>query len=343
MTAATTPAARRTQLWLWLATGALLVVIALSFATGKFAISPLAILAALVEKLTGRADLVSADVRLVVWQVRAPRVLAAVLVGAALSGAGATYQGLFRNPLVSPDILGVAAGAGLGAITGIYLDLPIAAIQVLAFAGGLVAVLIVYGVGASIRSRDPVLALVLAGVAVGTLLGAATSMLKIFADPYNQLPAMTYWLLGSLTAVTPGDLLSAAPAVALGLLPLVSLRWRMNVMSLGDEEARALGIESTRLRAVFVAAATLMTAAAVSIAGVVGWVGLIVPHAARLLVGPDYSRLLPLSLILGAGFLVFADTIARVIAVTEVPLGSVTAVVGAPGFLWLLGTGRRGW
>jgi iron complex transport system permease protein len=184
---------------------------------------------------------------------------------------------------------------------------------------------------------------VLVGVAVGTLLGAATSMLKIFADPYNQLPAMTYWLLGSLTAVTPGDLLSAAPAVALGLLPLVLLRWRMNVMSLGDEEARALGVESTRLRAVFVAAATLMTAAAVSIAGVVGWVGLIIPHAARLLVGPDYSRLLPLSLILGAGFLVFADTIARVIAVTEVPLGVVTAVVGAPVFLWLLGTGRRGW
>lgn len=341
MTAA--PARRTPQLWLWLSVATVLAVVAVSFAAGKFAVSPLAVLAALVEQLTGRTDLVSADVRLVIWRVRAPRVLAAVLVGAALSGAGATYQGLFRNPLVSPDILGVAAGAGLGAITGLYLDLPIAAIQALAFAGGLLAVAIVYLVGASIRSRDPVLALVLAGVAVGTLLGAATSMLKIFADPYNQLPAMTYWLLGSLTSVTIADLVSATPAIALGLLPLVLLRWRMNVMSLGDEEARALGVESTKLRAIFVTAATLMTAAAVSIAGVVGWVGLIIPHAARLLVGPDYSRLLPLSLVLGAGFLVFADTLARVIAVTEIPLGIVTAVVGAPVFLWLLGTGRRGW
>jgi iron complex transport system permease protein len=343
VTAASAPSRRQPRLWLWLSVAALFVVVAVSFGAGKFAVPPLAALAALVEKLTGRTDLVSADVRLVIWQVRAPRVLAAVLVGASLSGAGATYQGLFRNPLVSPDILGVAAGAGLGAITGIYLDLPIAAIQALAFAGGLVAVAIVYLVGVSIRSRDPVLALVLAGVAVGTLLGAATSMLKIFADPYNQLPAMTYWLLGSLTSVTLSDLASATPAIAIGLLPLVLLRWRMNVMSLGDEEARALGVESTTLRAIFISAATLMTAAAVSIAGVVGWVGLIIPHAARLLVGPDYSRLLPLSLVLGAGFLVFADTLARVIAVTEIPLGIVTAVVGAPVFLWLLGTGRRGW
>jgi iron complex transport system permease protein len=343
VTAAPAPARSRPWLWLWLALASLFIVSALSLAAGKFAVSPLAAIVAIVERLTGRTDLVSDEVRIVIWRVRAPRVLAAMLVGAALSGAGATYQGLFRNPLVSPDILGVAAGAGLGAIAGIYLDLPIAVVQVLAFAGGLAAVAIVYLVGASIRSRDPVLALVLAGVAVGTLLGAATSMLKIFADPYNQLPAMTYWLLGSLTAVTIADLVSAAPAVVIGLLPLVLLRWRMNVMSLGDEEARALGVESSRLRAILVAAATLMTAAAVSMAGVVGWVGLIVPHAARLLVGPDYSRLLPLSLALGAAFLVFADTLARVVALTEIPLGVVTAVVGAPVFLWLLGTGRRGW
>jgi iron complex transport system permease protein len=322
---------------------ALVAVVALSFAAGKFPVSPLAVLAALVEKITGRTDLVSGDVRVVIWHVRAPRVLAALLVGAALAGAGATYQGLFRNPLVSPDILGVSAGASLGAVIGIFFSWPVAAIQGLAFIGGLLAVAIVYAIGSAVRTRDPVLVLVLAGVAVGTLLGAAISLVKILADPYNQLPAMTYWLLGSLTAVTPGDTAAALPAVVVGLVPLVLLRWRMNLLSLGDDEARALGVEAPRLRAFVVGAATLMTAAAVSIAGVVGWVGLVTPHVARLIVGPEYSRLLPVSLVLGAAFLVLADAVARVIAPTEVPLGVVTAVVGAPFFLWLLATTRRGW
>jgi iron complex transport system permease protein len=266
-----------------------------------------------------------------------------VLIGAALAAAGATYQGLFRNPLVSPDILGVAAGAGLGAVLGIFLSLSVAFIQMLAFAGGLGAVLVVYLVGAAMRGRDPLLVLVLAGVAMGTLLGSAISLVKVFADPYNQLPAITFWLLGSLTSVTLHDVAGIVPAIVIGLVPLYLLRWRMNLMTLGDEEARALGVETVRLRALFIASATLITAAAVSISGIIGWIGLVIPHAARLIAGPEFSRLLPAAMLLGAGYLLAVDTLARTVAVIEVPIGILTAFIGAPVFLWLLATARRGW
>jgi iron complex transport system permease protein len=178
---------------------------------------------------------------------------------------------------------------------------------------------------------------------MGTLLGSAISLVKVFADPYNQLPAITFWLLGSLTAVTLHDVAGVVPAIVIGLVPLYLLRWRMNLMTLGDEEARALGVETARLRALFIAAATLITAAAVSISGIIGWIGLIIPHAARLLAGPEFSRLLPAAMLLGAGYLLAVDTLARTMAVIEVPIGILTAFIGAPFFLWLLATARRGW
>jgi iron complex transport system permease protein len=328
---------------LWLSLALLLALALVAFAVGKYPVTPGQVAAVLWARLTGTGATVAASVDAVVWQVRLPRVLAAILVGAALSAAGATYQGLFRNPLVSPDILGVAAGAGFGAVVGIFLSLPVVGIQALAFAGGLGAVLVVYGIGNALRGHDPILVLVLAGVAIGTLLGAGISLIKVLADPYNQLPAITFWLLGSLTAVTIGDVAAVVPAILLGLVPLVLLRWRMNLMSLGDEEAKALGVDTAIMRATFIAAATLMTAAAVSIAGIVGWIGLVIPHVARLLVGPDFGRLMPVAILLGAGFLLGVDTLARTMAAIEVPLGIVTAVVGAPFFLWLLATARRSW
>ncbi len=279
----------------------------------------------------------------VILGIRLPRVLAALLVGAALAAAGATYQAIFRNPLVSPDILGVSAGASLGAVLGIFLALPVAAIQGMAFAGGLGAVALVSAIGAAVRGRDPVLILILAGVVVGALAGAATSLLKVMADPYDQLPAITFWLLGSLAAVTGGDLWPTLPAVAVGLVPLVLLRWRINVLSLGDEEARTLGIEAARLRGLTIVCATLVTASVVALAGVVGWVGLVIPHLARMITGPGFGRLLPAAALMGAGYLLLTDTLARTMATTEIPLGILTAVVGAPFFLWLLMRGRRGW
>jgi iron complex transport system permease protein len=313
-----------------------------AFTLGRFPVTLADIVRVLWAKATGGTSEVAANVETVILRIRGPRVVAAVLVGAALSVAGAAFQGLFRNPLVSPDILGVSAGAGLGAVFGIFLSLPVIGIQLLAFVFGIATVSLVYLVASAVRGREPVLVLVLAGVVLGTLAGSMISLLKVLADPYDQLPAITFWLLGSLAATTPSDVLGAVPLVLLGLLPLHLLRWRMNLMSLGDEEAEALGVDARRLRLVFIVAATLMTAAVVAISGIIGWVGLIMPHIARMLVGPNFDRLLPSAMLLGAGYLLIVDTLARTIAVTEVPLGILTAFLGAPFFLWLLARGREG-
>ncbi|HZW74640.1 MAG TPA: iron ABC transporter permease, partial [Caldimonas sp.] len=219
----------------------------------------------------------------------------------------------------------------------------VVAIQTLAFVAGLGAVAVVYAIASALRRHDPVLVLVLAGIVIGTLLGSCVSLLKYLADPYNQLPAITFWLLGSLASVTLADVRAIVPSVLLGLVPLVLLRWRMNVMTLGEDEARALGVDTHRLRLAVVAAATLMTAAVVSISGVVGWIGLLVPHLARFLVGPDFRRLLPASILLGAGYLLGVDTLARTAARIEIPLGVLTAFIGAPFFIWILAASRKGW
>ena len=314
----------------------LVLLCAMALAIGPLRLSAGDILAA----LQGRG---SDQAATVIWQIRLPRIAAALMAGAALAAAGAAYQTLFRNPLVSPDILGVSAGAGLGAVLGIFLSLPVFGIQLLAFAGGMAAVALVGLVASAVRHTDHTLVLVLTGVVVGALAGAMTSLLKVLADPYDQLPAITFWLLGSLASVTPDDIWPVLPAVLIGLVPLVLLGWRINVLSMGDDEARALGVETGRLRLMVIAAATLATAAVTALAGVLGWVGLVIPHIARMLVGPDFTRLLPVSLLLGAGYLLIVDTLARAISGTEVPLGILTAVVGAPFFIWLLARGRRVW
>lgn len=327
----------------WLAAVlALLSVLLAAFAVGKYPIAPAELARALLAALgAGDAGLPAATTT-VIWQIRLPRIAAAVAVGAVLAVAGAAYQGMFRNPLVSPDILGVSAGAGLGATLAIFLGLPLALVQLFAFVGGLAAVAIVYRVATLVRGHDPMLVLVLAGVALGALLGAGIALLKILADPYTQLPTITFWLLGGLNQVRLDDLAATAPAMAAGLLPMVLLHWRINLLSLSDEEAAALGVNVDRLRLILVVAATLATSAAVSLAGIIGWIGLVVPHVARLLVGPAFSRLLPAALLLGAGFLVLTDTLARTVAPIELPLGILTALVGAPFFLWLLArAGRR--
>jgi len=286
---------------------------------------------------------VPAAVENVIWQVRGPRVISAALVGAALAVAGTAFQGLFRNPLVSPDILGASSGAALGAVLGIYFSLGVFAIQAFAFAGGLVAVAAVYMIGSAVRSRDPILVLVLTGVVIGALLGSGVGLVKYLADPYNQLPAMTFWLLGSLAATSVADLVPLFGPVAVGTLVLLALRWRMNVMSLPDEEARALGLPAGPLRAVIIAAATLVTSASVATAGIIGWVGLVVPHIARTLVGPDFARLIPAAALLGGGFLLVIDTLARTMAPIEIPLGILTALVGTPFFIWLLASVSKTW
>jgi len=273
---------------------------------------------------------------IVFWQIRMPRMLAAVMIGAGLAAAGTAYQGMFRNPLVSPDILGVAAGAGMGASVAILLGLSMLLIQSLAFAGGLLVVGLVCVIARFTRRQDPVLSLVLIGIAVGTVCSAMISLIKVLADPYTELPSITFWLLGGLNSITLSDLKIAAPLTLLGILPLWLLRWRMNLLSLPDEEASALGVNVVRLRAVFIISATLITASAVAIAGIIGWVGLVIPHICRMLTGANNQRLLPMAMATGAILLLVTDTLARTVSAVELPLGILTALIGAPFFLLLL-------
>lgn len=301
---------------------------------GKYPLSWSELGAALYSPFTAESSGSTANT--VIWQLRFPRIAAALLVGAGLAAAGAAYQGMFRNPLVSPDILGVSAGAGLGAVVAIYLGLSLFWVQLLAFVGGLLAVLFVYVIARMVRRHDPVLVLVLAGVAVGSLLGAGISLVKVLADPYSQLSVITFWLLGGLNSINQDEMLWALPWMLAGLLPLLLLRWRMNLLSLPDEEAQMLGVPVQRLRAVLIVAATLLTASAISFTGIIGWVGLVIPHVARLFVGPNFSKLLPTSLMLGGIFLLLTDTLARTVAPIELPLGVLTSLVGAPFFLFLL-------
>ena len=321
----------------------LAVLVLVAFTVGKYPLAWRDVCWLFWSKLTGMQHGLPASFETVVFGIRGPRIAGALLIGAALAAAGAAYQGLFRNPLVSPDILGVSSGAALGAVLGIFLSLPVVGIQGLAFAFGLAAVALVYLIGSSVRGHDPVLVLVLAGVVLGTLFGSCVALLKYLADPYNQLPAITFWLLGSLASANPADIRAALLPVLIGLVPLHLLRWRMNVMSLGEEEAQALGINTRRTRLVIIAAATLMTSAAVAMAGVIGWIGLLIPHLARLVAGPDFTRMLPVAMIVGAAFLLAVDTLARTLTAMEIPLGVLTAFVGTPVFIWLLAATRRSW
>jgi iron complex transport system permease protein len=325
----------------FLAFTVLLAMAVIAFVVGRFPVGPADLLTILWAKLSGNPHSLPATMETVIFQIRGPRIAAAMLIGAALAAAGAAYQNMFRNPLVSPDILGVSAGASLGAILAIFLSLPILAIQGFAFVGGLAAVAMIYAIGSAVRGRDPILTLILAGVVVGTLLGSGIALLKYLADPYNQLPAITFWLLGSLASVAPHDVKWSALFIGISLVPLFLLRWRINLLSLSDDEARTLGVNVTVLRICIVAAATLMTAAAVAISGVIGWIGLVIPHAARMLAGPEFARLLPLTVILGAAFLLAVDTVARAATNIEIPPGVLTALLGTPFFIWLLWRGAR--
>lgn len=294
-------------------------------------------------RIAGYGTGVPTPAEIVLINVRLPRIGAAILVGAALAAAGSAYQTIFRNPLVSPDILGVSTGAGLGAAVGILLSLPVFLIEGLAFAGGIATVIMVTAIATAVQTHDRVLVLVLAGVVVGALAGAAISLVKILADPYDQLPAITFWLLGSLAGAKGIDVSAVVLPVVFGLALLWLLRWRVTILSLGDDEARALGVDVTKLRATIITAATLATAAVVAISGVIGWIGLLIPHMARMLVGPQFARLLPASALMGATFLVLVDMLARTIARIETPIGILTAIIGAPVFIWLLQRTRRAW
>jgi iron complex transport system permease protein len=318
---------------------ALVVLVIVAIGIGHYPLSPSEVLAVLWARLAGHE--VDAVAGAIVWQIRLPRIGVAALVGAALSAAGAAYQQLFRNPLVAPDTLGVSSGAALGAVLGIVLGAGFAVIQAAAFAGGLAAVAIVILIASRLAAHDALVTLILTGVVVASLLGAGISFTKYVADPYNALPAITFWLMGSFASSTYRELAALLVPVVVALAVLGALAWRIDLLALPEDEARALGVRTRALRATVIAAATLATAAAVAVSGIIGWVGLIVPHVARRIAGPEFRRLLPLAALVGAGFMVAIDTAARVVAVSELPPGILTAIVGTPLFIALLARTRR--
>ncbi len=323
----------------------LLVVVIVSVQIGRFGVSSSEMFRVVKEAFAGTLD-PKDQVAAVLFTVRLPRIGLAIVAGAALSAAGASFQGLFRNPMVSPDLLGVASGASVGACIGILLSLPGPMIQLLSFGAGLAAVALVVGVSAAVTktSGGGLLVMVLAGIVVSSLASAVTSLTKYLAPPETKLPEITFWLMGSFARSSSAANLAIMTAIfLLGVIPLLMLRWKLNVMSFGEEEARALGVNTARVRLVVIVAATLLTAGTVALCGVVGWVGLVIPHMCRFLVGPNYLALLPSSIVLGGCFMLAVDDVARTATAGEIPLSIVTSLIGAPVFLHLLFRGQHAW
>ena len=320
--------------------GVLLLVILFSFPLGRYPVSVPQLVQQLMSGLFGTPAPADENLARVIYRIRLPRILLAVLAGGSLSAAGAAYQGVFQNPMASPDLLGASSGASFGAALGIILGLPSGGVTGLAFFMSLLTVLAAWLVSrASKGSR--VMTLVLSGMMVSSLFTAGTSYLKLVADPEDQLQEITYWLMGSLSGADWGDFRTAILPAAIGITILLLLRWRLGVLTLGDEEAEALGVKPERMRAAAVLAATLLTAAAIASCGTIGWVGLIIPHLAGRLTGQSYRYRLTGSILLGGAFLLAADNIARSALPVEIPIGILTAFAGAPFFLWLMVKGGR--
>lgn len=320
----------------------LVVLFFVSFLLGRYPITPGLVVNILASKFLPIPQTWSDTMATVVLQVRFPRIIAAIMVGASLSMSGSAYQSLFKNPLVSPAILGVSAGSAFGAALSILLGLPWVAVQVMSFGFGLVAVASAFLIARMFGSGSMIV-LVLGGVVISALFQTLISITQYFADPLNTLPAITFWLMGGLGKVTNHDLLFALIPITLCSLVLYGFRWQINVLSISDEEAMALGINTTRTRLIVVLCATLMTASAVSISGIIGWVGLIVPHMARMVVGPNFPVLLPTSLLMGSAYMLLVDNVARSATSAEIPLGILTAIIGAPVFILLLSKVRQQW
>lgn len=313
---------------------ALFCSVLFSFWVGYYPLTPAEVIRAFLSRLGWQGD-VSPQAVTIFWKVRLPRILSAALIGASLSAAGSVYQSMFRNPLVSPDILGVSSGAGLGAALAILSGSPGWRIQLFAFIGGLAAVALSYFVSChSAHSRT--LSLVLTGTMVTALCNAGVSMIKYLSDPNSTLQQITFWLMGSLQRADTASLGRSFWPMAVGLPALLLLRWRVNLLTLDEEEARSLGIDTALYRRVLILASTLVSASAVCLGGLIGWVGLMIPHMARGLVGADCRRLIPASAMLGAAYLVLMDDFARTAFPLELPLGVVTSVMGAPFFIFLI-------
>ena len=313
----------------------LLAAIVISAALGRYPISIREIFGIIGSKFFAVTPFWTATQASLLLIHRIPRILLACLVGCCLSAAGASYQGVFQNPMAAPDILGASSGAALGAALAILLGLGSTMTVVFAFSVSLLTVLTVICIGNRVRGKR-VVGLILTGIMVSSLVSSGTSFIKLIADPQDQLPAITYWLMGSLNGTLPEDVQFAVIPMLIGLVPLLLLRWRLNILTFGDEEAKTMGIHAKRLRTVVIVCSTLVTAASVSVSGMIGWIGLVIPHLARRLVGNNYKALMPATMLMGALFLLIVDDISRTLFTTEIPIGILTSLIGAPFFIYLI-------
>lgn len=271
----------------------------------------------------------------VIFKVRLPRLLLALLVGAGLAAAGTSFQSLFGNPLATPDTLGVASGASFGAVLGLLVSDNMIAVQLMALAFGLISLLITCMIS-RVNGKSSIIMVVLSGMVISSVFQALVSLMKYVADQEEQLPAITYWLMGSMSRATAKSLMVGAPFIIVGILILYALRWRLNILSLQEEEAKALGIPVKQLRLLVMTASTMVTASCVSMCGQVGWVGLLIPHIARMIYGSDNRKLIPSGIAIGATFMILIDTAARAATAAEIPVSILTALIGAPFFVLLL-------
>jgi len=311
------------------------ILIFFSLIIGRYAITLEELQAILWSFFGGSQNEAIEKARTVFVQIRLPRVLLACIIGCGLSTAGAAYQGIFQNAMAAPDVLGASSGAAFGATLAILNGQSGFGITISAFAFSIGSVCLVYFISTK-ASGGKILGLVLSGIMISSLFSAGTSFMKLIADPSNQLPTITYWLMGSIAGARLKDISFVLLPMFLGLFPLILLRWRMNVLAVGDDEAKAMGVNVQAVRLGVIVAATLITAASVSVSGIIGWVGLVIPHLARRIVGNNYVHLIPMSMVLGAGFMLIVDNVSRNLFSTEIPLGILTAVIGAPFFLYLI-------
>ena len=330
-----TAADGRAALYIAVLTLVLLALALLSFVLGRYDVPFVQVVRILLSRVAPLEKTWTDNMAAAVLNVRLPRILLAGLVGCSLSAAGTAYQSVFRNPMAAPDILGALSGACFGAALAILLGFAHLGVTAMAFAASLATVALVYVLARRIRGNQ-VVNLLLAGIMISSLFSAGTSYIKLVADPTNQLPAITYWLMGSLSGARMKDVGFALLPMALGLVPLLLLRWRINLLTLSEEESRSMGINTTVLRLVVILCATVLTAASVSVSGMIGWVGLVIPHLSRKLVGSDCRRLLPAAMLLGAIFLLAVDNVSRNLLAVEIPIGILTAFIGAPFFLYLM-------
>ncbi|TWB48609.1 iron complex transport system permease protein [Rhizobium sp. ERR 922] len=319
----------------------LVIVAVVSLGVGRYDIPFPRVVEILWSPISSPAVPVTATEATVVFTVRMPRILLALLTGAGLALSGATLQGVFRNPLVGPQVMGVSSGAAFGGTLAILMGFSRYGLLGSAFAFGLSALVIVYALNGIVARRN-ILALVLAGVVVSGFFGALVSLVQYLADTEDKLPAMVFWLLGSFATANWEKFWLIAGPVVIGSLLLLGLRWRVNLLSIGDEDARGLGVNVEPLRWLILVLVSCIVAAQVAVSGIIGWVGLVVPHMARMLVGPDHRLVMPASLLIGALYLLVIDTVARTTTSSEIPLGILTALIGTPVFALVLRQTQRG-